>query len=151
MHTLDWYEKAHGKVDGLILLQSTSLLRNFETINAAVRGGISKLQSLLAVSPASQHPAWCLYQESGSVVPLLRWGDLSRRAQAQKPAYALNGIIYISTPESLRDSKSFPTKDTKRSSIEDQFETIDIGMHFNRLMAEFFHQHMLANKGGQRP
>lgn len=72
-----------------------------------------------------------------------------RRSQDLKPAYVLNGAIYVSTPDSLRENKTFLTRDTRFLLIDDPFETIDIDTHFDWTMAEFFLQQMLANKDGQ--
>lgn len=150
LHAMDWYEKEHGKVDGLILLQPTSPFRKLETTHAAVREFISrKLKSLVTVSLASPPPSWCLYEENGEVVPLLGWGELQRRSQDLKPYYTPNGVIYISTPESLRICKSFLTKNTRLLSIEDPFETLDIDTPSDWMMAEFLLQQILVNKDSQ--
>lgn len=150
LHALDWYEKEYGAIDSLMLLQPTSPFRKPETIQAALRKFMAgEARSLVTVSPASPPPAWCFHEENGTLVPLLGWEELMRRSQDLKPAYVLNGAIYVSTPDSLRENKTFLTRDTRFLLIDDPFETIDIDTHFDWTMAEFFLQQMLANKDGQ--
>ncbi|WP_045051799.1 cytidylyltransferase domain-containing protein [Chromobacterium violaceum] len=139
IHALDWYEREHGEVDAVILLQPTSPFRKIETIYATVTDFLSRnLKSLVSVSPTSTHPAWCFSEENGHITPLQGWDKLHKRSQDLDPVYALNGLIYICTPAFLRESRSFISQDSKIFLIEDLIESHDIDTPLDWIVAESY-------------
>ena len=98
-HALDWYEKSHGAVDAVLLLQPTSPFRSA----ASIRGGVltyaaqpvPRLHSVVSVSPAASHPAWTFNCQGTELKPYLGWELLKQRSQDLPPAYALNGALYV--------------------------------------------------------
>jgi CMP-N,N'-diacetyllegionaminic acid synthase len=60
LHALNWYEREHGVIDGLLLLQPTSPFRSRSTVLRGIDLFCgNKHHSVLAVSPAASHPMWC--------------------------------------------------------------------------------------------
>ena len=128
LHALDWYEAEKGPVDAIILLQPTSPLRTVKSIRRAVAmftqtGG---RQPVVSVSPASSHPDWCFRTTATSMEPYMGWGNLGKRSQDQELAWALNGAIYIISPDRLREERTFVTTDAQPFHMSDMREAIDI-------------------------
>ena len=137
LHALDWYERVHGSVDGLMLLQPTSPLRREETVRRGValfRGGEGA--SVIAVAEAPAHPMWCFRLEHGFLHPFVAGGGFEQRSQDLPPAYVVNGALYIATPETLRQRRSFVGVRTLPVVCEDADESIDIDTERDWEMAE---------------
>lgn len=98
-HALDWYERTHGVVDAVLLLQPTSPFRTAGSIRAICQTyraqGDDALCPVVSVSPAPVHPAWTFYLQEGVMTPCQGWDPLSRRSQDLPPAYTLNGALYL--------------------------------------------------------
>lgn len=128
LHALDWYEQAHGAVDGLMLLQPTSPFRT----GATIRAGAERFASLgagpavVSVSPAEAHPAWTFLQEGERIRPACGWDSLTLRSQDLPPAYRLNGAVYVATPAQLRATQSFFAEDMNALVMPDPEESEDI-------------------------
>ena len=141
LYELDRYEKTHGNVDGLLLLQPTSPFRTAESITKAVdlfetAGGSN---ALVSVCKAPVHPAWCFrVKESGEMEPYLDQDNLQQRSQDLEPAYALNGAIYIISPRVLRHERTFLPKCAQPFVMDLLRENIDIDTDNDWMMAEFF-------------
>ena len=59
LHALDWYEDAHGLVDGVLLLQPTSPFRTQQTIKEGIALFLGfNLSAVVGVSPTHSHPKW---------------------------------------------------------------------------------------------
>lgn len=128
LHALDAYEEAHGPVDGLMLLQPTSPFRSADTIKSGVtlfeaNGGI---RSVVGVSPAQSHPAWCFRTTADGMAPFLGWDQLKKRSQDLEPAWMLNGALYLISSERLRKDHTFLTPDTLPLVMDDASAAIDI-------------------------
>jgi CMP-N-acetylneuraminic acid synthetase len=98
-HALAWYEREHGPVDAVLLLQPTSPFRSTGSIRGALRvyadqPGTDR-HPVVSVSPATTHPAWTFAWQGGALRPSLGWEPLALRSQELPPAYALNGAIYV--------------------------------------------------------
>lgn len=127
VQVLDEYEAAHGAVDGVMLLQPTSPFRSSESIRRAVvqfQQDVSR--SVVSVTSASSHPAWCFKLEGDTMTPFLGWESLSKRSQDLEPAYTLNGSIYLLAPDVLRGQKGFVGPNTVPLVIAGSIESLDI-------------------------
>lgn len=147
IHAVDAYEAINGKVDGLLLLQPTSPFRSAESIIKAVsmfeaEGG---RVPFVSVSPASSHPAWCFDLTESGMRPFLNASELNGRSQDLKPAWALNGSIYLISPERLRVEQTFLPKDAKPIRMPEKVEGIDIDDPFDWDLAE-----MVLSKSANR-
>lgn len=127
-YVLDEYEEKHGEVDGVLLLQPTSPFRTAESIQRAIAmfSDNDARNSVVSVSPAASHPAWCFKIGKGIMQPFLDWSQLSKRSQDLEPAYTLNGAIYLISPSALREKKSFVFEGTLPLVMAEGLETLDI-------------------------
>lgn len=138
LHALEQYERAHGPVDGLLLLQPTSPFRTSDTIRAAVQKFTESAgrYPIVSVSPVTSHPAWCFRIVDRCIEPFLGWGSMNKRSQDLEPAYVLNGAIYLIAPARLNRERSFLTTDTQALMMLNSSEQIDIDTLGDWEMAE---------------
>ena len=146
LHALDWYEKEHGQVDGLLLLQPTSPFRKLESVRRgieifrAAKGG-----SVVGVSPARSHPMWTYQIEGLEMYPFCIQEGVNGRtkeviSQALPKAYVINGAFYLIDPKELRKHDSFLSTNTSPLIMTDPLEEIDIDT-----LADFRYAEYLKN------
>lgn len=137
LHALAVYEERYGPVDLLMLLQPTSPFRTAATIRAAVarfvQGGS---QSVIGVSPAASHPAWCFRIDGDALVPYVDKGALASRSQDLPPAYAVNGAMYLVPPATLRDTRSLFGERPLPLIMDNPIESLDIDTPWDWKIAE---------------
>lgn len=101
--------------DAVVLLQPTSPFRSAQTVRGAVElFKESAADSLASVSAAAVHP-WSCYFLDGPHRRLRRAvSDAPEvlRRQDMPAAYAVDGLIYITTPSRLRKTRRFIHSDT---------------------------------------
>jgi len=138
LHSLDWYERERGKVDGVMLLQPTSPFRSVETIqDAAARfqnAGSDK--PIVSVCQASSHPAWTFSIEGDRMIPYCGWNAMKLQSQDLAPVFALNGAIYVSTPCRIRETRSLFAEDMGSIIMKPGKENIDIDTEDDWMKAE---------------
>ena len=127
LHALDWYEEAHGPVDGLLLLQPTSPLRSRQMLERGIalfgeRGGVA----VIGVAPAATHPLWALRLVDGALRPWQDGDGLPTRSQDLPPAYAVTGAFYLISPQELRTLRTFFPPGALPLVTESRRESIDI-------------------------
>lgn len=137
LHALDWYERENGKVDGLLLLQPTSPFRS----RATVLRGIELFRTgehrpVVGVSTTPAHPFWCFRIEAGTLRPFIDTANLELRSQDLPPAYVVNGVLYVITPDDLRKRHSFMGGDAQALVIADPREGIDIDSEWDWIIAQ---------------
>lgn len=138
LQVLDDYERRHGAVDGVMLLQPTSPFRTAESICQAVAlFEASNRRSVVSVCAAASHPSWSFMLEADSLKPFLGWEALTRRSQDLQPAYALNGSIYLISPSTLRHEKRFVGPGVQPLVIAEPFESLDIDTPDDWQLAEY--------------
>jgi CMP-N-acetylneuraminic acid synthetase len=109
IHALQWLEESeHFKPDFLLLLQPTSPLRTavdiHETIELQAR---RNADAIISVCRTPHPPHWIMrFASDGSLLPYFGTPEISRRQDA-KPAYHLNGAIYLVRTEVLVKQKTF--------------------------------------------
>jgi CMP-N,N'-diacetyllegionaminic acid synthase len=139
LHALDWYEDAHGKVDGLLLLQPTSPFRSRETVLRGIELFTSnQRRSVLGVCPAASHPMWCLQVNGKSMRPFIDGDGIRMRSQDLPPAHVLSGAFYLIDPEELRRQRSFLGDTSIPLIIDEPAECLDIDTEWDWKMAETF-------------
>lgn len=127
LHALDWYEAEHGTVDALMLLQPTSPFRTAATIQkAAAEFARTGGRTVVSLSPACVHPAWCFSLNGNQLTPVLGWEATRLASQQLPPAYMLNGAIYLISPARLRRERQFVGEDAYPLVMEDPMEGLDI-------------------------
>lgn len=137
IHALDDYEREHGRVDGLLLLQPTSPFRS----RARLQAGLALFAanpdcSVIGVSPASTHPLWCFRLDGRLMRPFVEGGGLHLRSQDLPPAYAVNGGFYLVPADVLRESHSLYARDMLPLVMDTPAECIDIDTEQDWLAAE---------------
>ncbi|MFD1020657.1 acylneuraminate cytidylyltransferase family protein [Thalassobacillus hwangdonensis] len=92
----------------VMLLQPTSPLRTAGDIDACMEKCLEHAaDQAVSVCAAKQHPAWMFHIEQECLIPVVQEGSKVTRRQDLKPTYALNGAIYLTKAETIRQSKSF--------------------------------------------
>ncbi|ACU88491.1 cytidylyltransferase domain-containing protein [Desulfomicrobium baculatum] len=140
LYELDRHEEAYGAVDGLLLLQPTSPFRTAESIKKAVTlyEMTKGHNAVVSVSKAPVHPAWCFRLKKSGMEPYLGREGIERRSQDLEAAYALNGAIYLISPQMLRSGHSFLPERTVPFVMESIYEALDIDTENDWMLAEFF-------------
>lgn len=137
LHALDWYESAHGAVDGLLLLQPTSPFRRRESVLRGIElFGACGLRSVVGVSPAPSHPFWCYGINGGRMQPFIADTPKNLRSQDLPPAYVVNGAFYLISPSELRAARAFIGADTAPLVMDQPEEQLDIDTAWDWMVAE---------------
>jgi N-acylneuraminate cytidylyltransferase len=116
--TTTWETLAHvlnelPDFDLVVLLQPTSPLRTATDIDAAVRLSVDSHAPVIGVCPAPKPPEWLYYLgERGHMEPVLSTDKALSRRQEARPAFAINGAIYVATVEWLLKNNSFMGPET---------------------------------------
>jgi len=138
LHALDSYEAEFGAVDAVLLLQPTSPFRTTETI----RKGIEHFKahaadSVVGVSPTHAHPAWTFNISKGRLIPFFDGKWLENSSDDLVPAYAVNGVFYLISKESLRVERTFFPDGTVPIVIHSRREALDIDDEWDFKLAEY--------------
>ena len=137
VHALDWYEREHEPVDGMLLLQPTSPLRSREAVARACdlfsrMGG----RSVVAVCPARSHPMLCYRLDGTVLVPFISGIAEKVRTQDFPAAFQLCGALYLVAPATLRSERSILGSDPVPLVLESDVESVDIDTNADWVMAE---------------
>lgn len=137
LHALDWYESKKAKVDGLLLLQPTAPFRRRETVLQGIElFKNNNHHTVVGVSPAQSHPLWCFRIDKNVLRPFIKGEKLEQRSQDLPPAYAINGVFYLITPNNLRKFHSFYAEEMLPLISDNLTESIDIDTEADWKMAE---------------
>jgi CMP-N,N'-diacetyllegionaminic acid synthase len=80
---------------------------------------------------------WCKQvSPQGELLPFLPTIDGAIRSQDLPPVYALNGLIYLASAETIRQRRSLYSEHTRALVIESEQEAVDIDTPFDWLVAE---------------
>ena len=146
LHALNWYEAKKGLVDGLLLLQPTSPFRTKENIQRGIELFINhNFQSIIGVSPTSDHPMWTLKIQDDFLVPFMQEHGIGIRSQDLPPSYVMNGYFYLIAPKELRAQHSFIGPKTLPLLIESSQEALDIDTEWDYKIAEFIVENLYEN------
>lgn len=124
--------------DAVMLLQPTSPFRTVESIWHAIKiFKESSEESVVSVSPVTSHPYWCKQiSPQGELLPFLLEVDANQRSQDLPSVYALNGLIYLASVDTIRGNRSLYSEHTRALVVESEEETVDIDTPFDWLVAE---------------
>jgi len=138
LHALDWYEAEKGAVDGLLLLQPTSLFRRAATVQRGIDlFGLNGKRPVLGVSPTQAHPMWSLRIDAGYLAPFMKENGFGVRSQDLPPAYVVNGGFYLISPTDLRNQLTFVINGAIPIVSEFEQEGIDIDTPWDWTIAEY--------------
>lgn len=111
MDMLDWLEERNQLPDIVVLLQPTSPLRTGKFIDDAVAYFLAEsLNSLVGVHQVREHPCVIIDAQKTPwhyLVPSPRKNYVPRRQELSGQYYAINGTIYIATPQWIRAHQNF--------------------------------------------
>lgn len=142
LHALDYIEKNEILPDFFVLLQPTSPLRTKEDIENAIHlFKENECDALISVCEIDHTSMLSLALENKFLVPNCDKDFLNKRRQDLPTYYSPNGAIYITTPKSLRENKTFIPKQTI-PYIMPKERSVDLDTSFDFKLAEF----LLKNK-----
>lgn len=137
LHALDWYEREHGEVEGLLLLAPTSPFRSRDSV---LRGcelfRVHQRRPVIGISPAKSHPMWCFQVEGETMRPFMSGAGVEARSQDLPSAYVDNGSFYLIAPEDLRTRRSFYSDDMVPLVVDEPDESLDIDTEWDWKIAE---------------
>ncbi len=137
-HFLDWLDKAGPlNLEYLVLLQPTSPLRTSDDIDAALALAQSTgANAVVGVTQCAKHPSLTCWREAdGSLTPVLSDLAPGARRQLLRPAYAINGAVYVNRPASLRQTGSFYPPGFV-GYVMPEWRSLDIDTHWDWYMVE---------------
>ena len=115
IHALDFLESKGRVFDIVLLLEPTSPLREVADIQVALQRMVdTKAAAIVSVCRAeSTHPAFMFRSnEESRLEPFLSTSPTGLRRQEIEPLFYLDGTLYASTVEALRQQRSFYHEDT---------------------------------------
>lgn len=115
IHALDFLERNGRVFDIVLLLEPTSPLREVADIQVALQRMVDTgAAAIVSVCRAeSTHPAFMFRSnDKGRLEPFLSSSPTGLRRQEIEPLFYLDGTLYASTVETLRDRRSFYHEDT---------------------------------------
>lgn len=129
-HAMNRYEREHGAVDAVLLLQPTSPFRSAASIRGIAQAyseqAGAQRHPVVSVSPAATHPAWTFAWRDGELRPTLGWEPMKLRSQDLPAAYALNGALYVIPAEDARAGISPVRPGALPFVMTDSRESLDI-------------------------
>lgn len=135
LYTVDYLKKAGKIYDIVVLLQPTSPFRDANDISNAIDLFIDNdLESLVSVSPVSEHPLLIRKMDINMKLNKLINCDSSVRRQDFPPYYIINGAIYINYVDDINSNTSF--NDNLSGYLMDSEHSIDIDDSLDLLIAE---------------
>ena len=94
---------------------------------------------MVAMAPASPHPAWCFTVDAeGFARPFGDGSGLRARSQDLPVAYSLTGSLYVMGIADFLREETFFTPATRALVTETPLHAIDIDDKFDWLVAEAF-------------
>lgn len=112
-HALDWYAKERGYPRAIVVLQPTSPFRSLSALNdmlALYEDSDAKVLSVVSVGSIDYHPAWTFYETGDGWKPCMDWNWFSARSQDLPRVAALDGSIYILSPDLVQAEQSMVGK-----------------------------------------
>jgi N-acylneuraminate cytidylyltransferase len=126
-HALDWYEKEHGNVDGLLLLQPTSPFRTKETVQKGILEFSQNFcETIIGVSKVNTNPMLMVKRVEDHIIPLDFAHGLKGQSQYFSETYIVNGALYLISPFNFRNERTLFTSKMRPLIMEDDNEAIDI-------------------------
>ena len=125
--------------DFVLLLQPTSPLRSTVDIDQALALAMQHRAPVVSVCATEKHPAWTFFvEEDQSLSPVSPQLNFASRRQDLRPAFSLNGAIYISPVDQYYNARSFLTENTRAFPMPRE-RSLDIDSTDDLLYMEFWH------------
>jgi len=138
LHVVDKMSEADEYYDIIMLLQPTSPLRQSGHINQACIEFVEKgADGIISVCETEHSPLWCnTLPENNSMTNFLPNEFQNKRSQDLPVYYRLNGAIYISSVDNLKNKKSFIAGNKIFAYVMKAENSIDIDNVIDFKMAE---------------
>ena len=138
-HAVDFYKQKNLTFEYIILLQPTSPLRTTEDIDTAFEMLNNKeTKAVVSVCEVEHSPLWAnTLPPDLSMKDFIRPEIKNKRSQDLPKYYRLNGAIYITEVEYLRNNNGFIGEDTK-AFIMPQESSVDIDSEGDFMLAKVF-------------
>lgn len=143
LHAIDWLATAGEHYDLVVLLEPTSPLRESSDIEAAIELlAVSGAGAVVSVCRAeSLHPAFMYRRDAGGRLrPFLDRQPTGLRRQEIEPLYFLEGSVYVSRIDMLRERRSFYHDDTVAYEVP-KWKSLEIDDLDDFLMIEALLKH----------
>lgn len=139
IHALDFLAQRGESYDYVILLEPTSPLRESTDISGALEtlASHSVAKSIVSVAKAeSAHPSYLFQLDDGLLTPMLGINPTNlRRQDLICDFYYLEGCVYASTVEALKQYRSF-YHDKTIPWIVDRYKAVEIDEHIDFIVTE---------------
>ena len=138
LELVTFYEERGEFYDAILLLQPTSPFRSVSSIHRAIAlFKAANGESVISVSPASVKPQWLKFVDQAGGLQAYDSGfDASLQSQQLPSIFQLNGLIYLSSVQNLKEKKSFYSAQPKALEICSGKEAMDIDTPFDWELAE---------------
>ena len=120
IHAINWYEKEHFKINGLLLLQPTSPFRDYKDILKAIKIFIKYKRKIVSVSPIKKH-FQDMYEISNTYLK-----HKVKQKKNNNDLYVCNGYLYLFSIKELKDKKTFYAGNAIPFVIKSNIKSIDI-------------------------
>ena len=125
MYEINKYEKKHGNLETIILLQPTSPFRKAEHIIESQKLYNDKIDMVVSVKKSHSNPYFNLFEESeNGYLKKVKKSNFKRR-QDCPDVWEYNGSIYIMNVKSLKKMEISEFKKIKKYEMDD-YHSIDI-------------------------
>lgn len=124
LHALDYLK---DKYDYVVLLQPTSPLRSTEDIDSCIKLCIGEnVGSVVSMSMVEKSPYWMYWVDAkNKIKPVVAIEDRPSRRQDAGNACQLNGAVYVTSVNKIKNERVFITKDA-RAYIMPEERSLDI-------------------------
>jgi CMP-N-acetylneuraminic acid synthetase len=136
--TLQWYQARDIYFTEFVLLQPTSPLRDHNAIVGAWQLYLqSGAESVISVCEV-EHPIQWTFKLNTAGVMSSMFDDNAKRSQDYESIYRLNGAVYITKSNLIRDNNEIISSKKSVAYIMDQKSSIDIDCDFDFDFAGYF-------------
>jgi N-acylneuraminate cytidylyltransferase len=119
------YEKTHGKLDAVVLLQPTSPFRKSEHIKECLKLYHDNLDMIVSVKTTKSNPYFNLFEENKyGYLNKVKKSNFNRRQDCPN-VWEYNGSIYIMNVKSLKKMNLNDFKKIKKYEMDD-YHSVDI-------------------------
>ena len=148
LHAIDWFRgnDKRKQYDLIMLLQPTSPLRSSEDIDKAIELlFLKKAKAIVSVCEVDHHPLWAnTLPEDGCMKDFIKQEIMNKNRQELPVFYRLNGAIYLSYCNYIKEQKSFFNNETF-AYIMPRERSIDIDNEIDFRLAEIFIKNNVSN------
>ncbi len=137
LEVLDEYKRRGQEFDNVVLLQPTSPMRTYKNLNDAFQMFYDKnADSVVSVCECEHNPNFCNTLPTDLNLSRFIKNESIKRRQDLEKFYRVNGAIYISKVNALREKHSFYGR-LSFAFIMEQKESIDIDLELDFEYVEF--------------